>query len=80
MDDGVGFTVGESMPTDFGLLAMRERAALIGGDLQVLSQPGSGTHVSVRAPLRPSTIAPATRDDRPPAPAVPSLGVGGIRA
>jgi signal transduction histidine kinase len=79
MDDGVGFTAGEPMPTDFGLLAMRERAALIGGELRILSQPGSGTHVSVRAPLRPSHVAAANDDERQPAALAPRLGVDGIR-
>jgi signal transduction histidine kinase len=79
MDDGVGFTVGEPLATDFGLLAMRERAALIGGDLQILSQPGSGTHLSVRAPLKPSHVAPPTPDEPQPAFVAPSLGVDGIR-
>jgi signal transduction histidine kinase len=79
MDDGVGFTVGEPLATDFGLLAMRERAALIGGDLQILSQPGSGSHVSVRAPLEPSHVAPPTPDEPQPAFVAPSLGVDRIR-
>jgi signal transduction histidine kinase len=79
MDDGVGFTVDEPMPTDFGLLAMRERAALIGGELQILSQPGSGTHVSVRAPLRPSHLAAVTDEERQPTVVAPRLGMDGIR-
>ncbi len=52
-DDGVGFSVPKS-PTDFapsghfGLLGMRERADLIGGRLEVQSEAGRGTHLSVR--------------------------------
>jgi PAS domain S-box-containing protein len=51
-DDGVGFdlsnavTLGERL----GLIGMRERAALIGADLQIESTPGRGTTVIVRAP------------------------------
>ena len=52
-DDGTGFTVPKS-PTEFapgghfGLLGMRERADLIGGRLEVESEIGKGTRLSVR--------------------------------
>src|SRR6266498_5245239 len=52
-DDGVGFTVPKS-PTDFapsghfGLLGIRERADLIGARLELQSEAGSGTHLSIR--------------------------------
>jgi signal transduction histidine kinase len=34
-----------------GLRSMRERAALIGGELEIESEPGQGTSVQVRLPL-----------------------------
>ncbi|MFL5576880.1 MAG: sensor histidine kinase [Gemmatimonadaceae bacterium] len=34
-----------------GLRGMRERAAMLGGTLRVVSRPGAGTRVSVRVPL-----------------------------
>jgi signal transduction histidine kinase len=52
-DDGVGFQTPKS-PTDFapsghfGLLGMRERADLIGARLEVQSEAGKGTRLSVR--------------------------------
>jgi signal transduction histidine kinase len=52
-DDGIGFAVPKS-PTDFapsghfGLLGIRERADLIGARLELQSEPGSGTRLSVR--------------------------------
>jgi len=52
-DDGIGFSVPKS-PTDFapsghfGLLGMRERADLIGARLEVRSEAGRGTRLSVR--------------------------------
>ena len=54
-DDGVGFELSDS-PTNgqsFGLLGMRERAALVGATLQIESAAGKGTTVLVRmaAPL-----------------------------
>jgi signal transduction histidine kinase len=44
-DNGVGFDA-DAVPEDrFGLLGMRERAAMIGAELDVSSAPGAGTHV-----------------------------------
>jgi signal transduction histidine kinase len=43
-DDGVGFEVGASSG-GFGLLGMRERATLVGGELELRSTPGVGTTV-----------------------------------
>ncbi len=50
-DDGVGFDA-ESPASEgrLGLLSMRERAALIGADLEIESAPGKGTAVIVRMP------------------------------
>jgi two-component system, NarL family, sensor histidine kinase DevS len=49
-DDGVGFdpTVATS---GFGLVGMRERVELLGGDLQIESSPGAGTTVTVTLPI-----------------------------
>jgi signal transduction histidine kinase len=35
----------------FGLLGMRERATLLGGDVAIIGQPGRGSEVRVRIPL-----------------------------
>ena len=56
-DDGVGFDVAEVQArrdpkVGFGLLLLRELLAAFGGILQVNSQPGRGTRVTLRAPLR----------------------------
>ena len=57
-DDGAGFDVvrarerarrGES----FGLLGMEERAALLGGSLELTSNPGRGTRLEARIPIPP---------------------------
>jgi len=51
-DDGVGFSLEDSRkPNSFGLLGLRERAALLGGEATVTSAPGRGTHVEVRFPV-----------------------------
>jgi signal transduction histidine kinase len=45
-DDGVGFDKKRSNETShFGLVGMRERANLIGGELNIISKPGHGTTI-----------------------------------
>lgn len=52
-DDGVGFRPAER--TDgTGLLGMRERAALVGGRVEIESEPGAGTSVRLTIPLPPA--------------------------
>ncbi|MBL9103057.1 MAG: GAF domain-containing protein [Myxococcales bacterium] len=49
-DDGVGFDPGAA--TDrLGLLGMRERVDLVGGELEIEAEPGHGTTVLVTIPL-----------------------------
>jgi signal transduction histidine kinase len=53
-DDGQGFVVGEnaeSPAAGTGLATMRERAALLGGALSIVSKPGRGTSVELSVPL-----------------------------
>ena len=49
-DDGAGFDAA-SPTAGFGIAGMRERAALMGGELDVRSSPGGGTEVDARFPL-----------------------------
>ena len=60
-DNGVGFNPAKAVATGhgLGLIGMRERAALVGADLQIESTPGRGTTVIVRAPV----AAPAMKTD-----------------
>jgi two-component system NarL family sensor kinase len=48
-DDGAGLRPGQ--PPGVGLVAMRERAAELGGTLVIDSQPGHGTRLAARLPL-----------------------------
>jgi two-component system, NarL family, sensor kinase len=76
-DDGAGFTYGEQVAegaTDgaplaadggYGLRGMRERAALLGGQLHIESAPGRGTQLTLTCPLPAATWA------QPAAPAPP---------
>lgn len=50
-DDGVGFDPKRPTPGHFGLLGMKERAALVGATLDVDSAPGKGTTLTLLAPL-----------------------------
>lgn len=51
-DDGVGFASdGPRKPQSFGLLGVRERAYLLGGETRVVSAPEQGTKIEVRLPL-----------------------------
>lgn len=46
-DNGIGFDMATSKPTSLGMRIMRERAEAIGADLEVTSEVGKGTCVSV---------------------------------
>lgn len=62
-DNGVGFDTAQSFPGHLGLHSMLERAAQIGGTVQVHSKPGNGTCVQLNIPpivshrTVPSTVA-----------------------
>ena len=60
-DDGVGFEKESAGGVDrgIGLIGMQERAALIGGMLEIEASPGAGTTLFVRAPLAPAAGTPA---------------------
>jgi signal transduction histidine kinase len=53
-DDGAGFDLNQVMsgkvPPSWGLLGMQERAALLGGEVNIESQPGQGTAVQINIP------------------------------
>ncbi|MCL5256425.1 MAG: sensor histidine kinase [Chloroflexi bacterium] len=55
-DNGAGFNAGEVLDgtgdqRGMGLIGMRERAALVGGQVEIESKPGSGTRITVTVPL-----------------------------
>ncbi|MDR3772793.1 MAG: two-component regulator propeller domain-containing protein, partial [Terracidiphilus sp.] len=55
-DDGQGFATGEEpAPGHYGMTGMRERAAMVGGTLEVTSEPGGGTTVRLRVRARKAT-------------------------
>lgn len=60
-DDGRGFDpAGRPERGHFGLANLRNRAATVGGELEVASAPGAGTHITVRLPLAPDAAEAVT--------------------
>lgn len=59
-DDGVGFDYGtikerkKRSREHLGITIMRERSSLVGGDFQIDSRPGEGTHILVEIPVQSS--------------------------
>jgi len=52
-DNGKGITESEiSDPKSLGLLGMRERAIVLGGELKISGTPGKGTTATIRIPLK----------------------------
>jgi len=56
-DDGIGFDYDQALEKheSLGILIMRERAAMLGGEMRVESHPGRGTHVMVEIPEKTQT-------------------------
>jgi signal transduction histidine kinase len=50
-DDGSGRFDSPDAGSGFGLAGMRERAALVGGELVIDARPGAGTTVRLQVPL-----------------------------
>ena len=50
-DDGAGFVAAPGRPASFGLVGMRERVLIMGGQLTLDSELGEGTTLSVTVPL-----------------------------
>jgi len=58
-DNGRGFSLAQPRaPGSYGLLGLRERAYLLGGEVNIASEPGRGTTIEVRIPLESRTVGP----------------------
>lgn len=52
-DDGKGMpSAGTGQTRSFGLIGIRERAYMFGGEMRISSQPGEGTTIEVTIPIR----------------------------
>jgi len=66
-DDGCGFDTGSSdSKGGLGLVSMRERLRLVGGDIAILSRPSGGVQIDVRIPI--DTYSSNRREDASHAP------------
>ncbi|HYG60629.1 MAG TPA: sensor histidine kinase [Symbiobacteriaceae bacterium] len=52
IDDGAGFDPAAVPPGHFGLIGLKERMRLMGGTLQIDSEPGHGTRLHATLPLQ----------------------------
>ena len=58
-DNGKGFDPRQPRKTSLGLIGMRERVLMAGGDIDIDSAPGTGTVVVVRVPTGSDAVQPA---------------------
>jgi PAS domain S-box-containing protein len=62
-DNGKGFSQDEQWTrTSFGLVGMRERAAMLGGEMKIQSEPGAGTSIEIVIPSPRSSLGPAPQE------------------
>lgn len=66
-DDGQGFkpAINPAAEGQRGMAGMLERAALLGGKLSVISQPGTGTRIDALFPWPPRTLERAKTNNAP---------------
>jgi signal transduction histidine kinase len=63
-DDGKGFDMnGSGRTKTLGLLGMKERALMLGGTLEIISEPGKGTTIYISVPLDQSIAATTVTKD-----------------
>jgi signal transduction histidine kinase len=65
-DDGVGFEVTRTLERTLsgrhlGLLGMKERVDILGGEFQIDSRPGHGTCIRISIPLAEPVAQPKQR-------------------
>lgn len=60
-DDGIGFTRKPGQATGIGLKVIQDRVSLLGGTMEMDSQPGKGTLISIYLPAPPPRRPPRRR-------------------
>lgn len=66
-DPGVGFDPAQlpgagDQPSGLGLLSIRERLDLLGGDMKIVSKPGEGTTITLTAPVAAKPTAQVVKE------------------
>jgi signal transduction histidine kinase len=66
-DDGVGFQMPQTESPrwercGFGLFSIRERLRPYGGVLEVQSEPGAGTHITLTVPLGTTIVTDTSHE------------------
>ena len=51
-DDGSGFNVKKRVTSGIGLIGMRERVAAVGGSIKIVSDPNTGTKITIELPTK----------------------------
>jgi PAS domain S-box-containing protein len=62
-DWGVGFDPDKIKKKRYGLIGMRERARLLGGEALISSKPGEGTRITVKLPITDLLLTEGKPDD-----------------
>ncbi|MEX2671192.1 MAG: response regulator, partial [Phycisphaeraceae bacterium] len=83
LDRGAGFDAATSKEADvtaagFGLFSIQQRVQLFGGQLDVHSQPNTGTEISVEIDLAADETSPRTTGDQPVLDAATDRGVSEV--
>ncbi len=60
-DNGIGFELATVEAGHYGLLGMKERVRLAGGQMRVVSAPGKGTGIMIEFPLKEASEVELTR-------------------
>ncbi|HBT20214.1 MAG TPA: histidine kinase [Peptococcaceae bacterium] len=58
-DDGIGFDESNIKEDSYGIKGMRERTALLNGDIKISSWPGRGTEIMVKIPVQEEELCGA---------------------
>jgi signal transduction histidine kinase len=61
-DEGTGFDANQLEKPGLGILSMRGRARVLGGEFEIHSKPGKGTRIDVWVPFEP--VAQSEVEDR----------------
>lgn len=67
-DDGIGFDIVQMTPSPdssrgLGLMGMHERIELVGGQIEINTAPGEGTHIYIQVPLAQEQLSTPYKEE-----------------